>query len=303
MRRHLIKYWREFLSGAIFMLSVLLIMGLGPATLSIPLSGSYRVTTAADGSFASTFALCDINNPATCIALGQQVMTASVPVAIASNQSSIPVTATGSVTANQGGAWSVGQTGTWTVGTNADGSVVPGTAGTKSLLTGCQFNSAAPSLSNGQQVACQTDAQGNVKTTGGVTDGSTAASALYSPIAGRGTTGIQKMVTCDKSAFYDAAATGSTQLVAASGSTVIYICGVHVHTGSTATNVKLVYGTGTNCVTSPVTITPAYQLLANAGFVEETPYWNGLATVAGTALCVNASAANPVQAEVRYAQF
>lgn len=91
MKRHLVRYWREFLAGALSMLALLLILGTGPSTITIPLSGSYRVTTAADGSFASTFALCDINNPATCISLGQQAMTGSVPVAIASNQSNVPI--------------------------------------------------------------------------------------------------------------------------------------------------------------------------------------------------------------------
>lgn len=91
MKRHFVRHWKEFLAGAIAMLGLLVILGTGPTTITLPLSGAYRVTTAADGSFASTFAMCDINNPATCISLGQQAMAGSVPVAIASNQSNVPI--------------------------------------------------------------------------------------------------------------------------------------------------------------------------------------------------------------------
>lgn len=94
MLRHLVRYWKEFLAGAIFTFALLVILGTGPSTITLPLSGAYRVTLAGDGSFASTFALCDINNPATCVALGQQSMAGSVPVAIASNQSNVPINQT-----------------------------------------------------------------------------------------------------------------------------------------------------------------------------------------------------------------
>ena len=47
----------------------------------------------------------------------------------------------------------------------AEGSVAAGTAGTKSLLTGAVYNSSAPTLTTGQQVALQVDANGNLKTT------------------------------------------------------------------------------------------------------------------------------------------
>jgi hypothetical protein len=49
--------------------------------------------------------------------LGQKTMAASTPVVLASNQSSIPVTQSGtwSVFATQSGTWNVGQSGTWTV--------------------------------------------------------------------------------------------------------------------------------------------------------------------------------------------
>ena len=82
------------------------------------------------------------------IALGQTTMSASLPVAIASNQSAIPVTQS---------------TSPWITSDLADGSVAAGAAGTKSMLGGLVFNTAAPSLTNSQQVALQGDAAGNLK--------------------------------------------------------------------------------------------------------------------------------------------
>ena len=44
----------------------------------------------------------------------------------------------------------------------ADGSVAPGTAATESILVGAVHNTTAPTLTNGQQAALQTDANGNL---------------------------------------------------------------------------------------------------------------------------------------------
>ena len=48
---------------------------------------------------------------------------------------------------------------------NTEGSVGAGTAATKSALGGGVFNTAAPTLTNGQQAALQVDSSGNLKTT------------------------------------------------------------------------------------------------------------------------------------------
>lgn len=51
----------------------------------------------------------------------------------------------------------------WIVQDLADGSVAAGVAGTKSMLAGAVFNSSAPSLTNGQQAALQSNASGDLK--------------------------------------------------------------------------------------------------------------------------------------------
>lgn len=76
----------------------------------------------------------------------------------------------GTVTADQGGTWTVQpgntqNTTAWLTQDAADGPVTPGTVASKSQLAGAQYNSTAPTLTTGQQVALQTDASGNLKVT------------------------------------------------------------------------------------------------------------------------------------------
>jgi hypothetical protein len=52
--------------------------------------------------------------------------------------------------------------GPWTTSDAADGSVSGGSAGTKSILSGGQYNSSLPSLTTGQQAALQSDSSGRL---------------------------------------------------------------------------------------------------------------------------------------------
>jgi len=91
------------------------------------------------------------------ISLGQNTMANSFPVTIASDQTPLPVSQSGAwtVTSNQG-------TSPWITKDVADGSVVPGTAGTFSQLAGAVYSSTPPTLTNGQQVALQVDSSGRL---------------------------------------------------------------------------------------------------------------------------------------------
>ena len=102
------------------------------------------------------------------IALGQTTMLASIPVTIASNQSALAV--------SQSGTWTTGRTWTLASGTDSvsvvqstspwvtkdqsDGPVSPGTAASFSQLTGGQYNSTPPTLTNTQQSAFQLTSAG-----------------------------------------------------------------------------------------------------------------------------------------------
>lgn len=111
------------------------------------------------------------------------------------------------------------------------------------------------------------------------------------------------VTACNLYVFYDASTNGDTQVVAPVSGLSIYICGYAIHTGGTATTVKLDYGTGSNCGTGNKALTPGWQLAINADRTADSPFFNGLSVPAGNALCVNASAGNAVQVEIFYTQF
>ena len=102
-------------------------------------------------------------------------------------------------------------------------------------------------------------------------------------------------IACSKAATYDTNANGATQLVAAGS--VIYICGYKIATNA-AINVGLVSGTGTNCATGQVKITPAFQFAANtagiASIGEDTQQFRGLTVPPNLALCINTNAGSAV---------
>lgn len=123
--------------------------------------------------------------------------------------------------------------------------------------------------------------------------------AITGPTTGGLLTGV---IQCDSKAIYDASTSGSTELVALSSGKSIYICGKTIFSGGTA-NVKLIYGTGTACATGSNNLTPAFQLTAQTGLVDPSPFYRGSKTAVSNALCINSSAGVAVQAEVYYTQF
>lgn len=134
--------------------------------------------------------------------------------------------------------------------------------------------------------------------------------AKASYIGGNASGNLTGQVICDKNFIVNAFSTsGSTQEVAASGSTKIYVCGFAVNSAATtAVTFKLVYGTGSNCATSPADLSVAVPLQAvtsNAPVGQNvSPPSNVVwSTTASQALCVNLSAAQAVNAQVWYTQF
>jgi hypothetical protein len=111
-----------------------------------------------------------------------------------------------------------------------------------------------------------------------------------------------KSIKCGSSIVYDASTNGSTQLVALSGATSVYVCGYTIMAGGTV-NVKLITGTGTACVTGTASITPAFQLTAQAGVADGANEYRGLKGASSSELCINTSAGVAVQAIVYYTQF
>ena len=110
------------------------------------------------------------------------------------------------------------------------------------------------------------------------------------------------LIACGSSVVYDASTNGKTQLVALSSGKVTYVCGYTIFAAGTV-NVSLSTGTGTNCGSTSTNITPAFQLTAQTGAVDGSPFYRGLATTASQELCLVTSAGVAVQALVYYTQF
>lgn len=206
------------------------------------------------------------------------------------------------ITGGSAGGTSLADEGTFTQGT------------TNTTPAGCLFTSSVVNLTTGQAgaVRCTNDRMMLVSDplllaaaqAGTATNGS-APSTSSIGVGGNGsgaTGGLQRLqIICDQHAFFDST-TQLTTLVAGVSGRKVYICGYIVSTGATATNIGLTSGTGTNCASTSVAITPVYKLLANDSRGANSPTWNGLITLAnGDNLCQSASAANDHQVEVWYA--
>lgn len=136
----------------------------------------------------------------------------------------------------------------------------------------------------------------------GATGSAAPASAQYMGGNGSGATGglLVGVKTCDQHAFIDSSTALLTVVAGVSGRKT-YVCGYILANDGTATNLSLTSGTGTNCGSTSVAITPAYNVLANQSVGFAGAFWTGLVTLAAADnLCVNASAANGHSAEIWY---
>lgn len=128
------------------------------------------------------------------------------------------------------------------------------------------------------------------------------------PFAVKLTDGTGTAVICNASAVYDTNTNGKTTLVAASGSTVVYVCGFSISQSTTsAVTVSLGSGTGSNCVTTYAAKTPAYPLqaptsISPVGIVHPAGIAPWFQTAAGENLCLQTNAAVSVQVLVQYIQ-
>lgn len=121
-------------------------------------------------------------------------------------------------------------------------------------------------------------------------------------------TGVQSganmvaMLQASASAPINVSTATTTQIVALSGSTKIYVTSFDVIAGGTG-NITFVYGTGTNCGTGQTALTGAYNLTAQAGIAKGSGIGPVLVVPAGNALCVLTSAAVQMSGSVSYTQF
>lgn len=93
----------------------------------------------------------------------------------------------------------------------------------------------------------------------------------------------------------------TTQLVALSGTTSIYVTHLNVIAGGTG-NITFVYGTGSNCGTGTTSLSGAYNLTAQAGLAAGAGLGPVMVVPAGRALCVTTSAAVQMSGFLTYSQ-
>jgi hypothetical protein len=148
------------------------------------------------------------------------------------------------------------------------------------------------SVSGFSEIGCLGQIDDDVKgaiAAGGNTIGNTGSD----PSSGKGT---------PASAPINVSTATTTQIVALSGSTAIYVTSFDVMAGGTG-NITFEYGTGTACATGTTVLTGAYPLTAQAGIAKGSGVGTLLKVPSGNALCVLTSAAVQYSGSVSYQQF
>lgn len=107
-------------------------------------------------------------------------------------------------------------------------------------------------------------------------------------------------ITCPNRAAVSISGSGETQIIAASGTTQIYICSLDL-SGSGGSNFNIAFGTGSNCGTGTTAATGVYQ-----NVLTYSSPWNAVAPLilpAGKAACLNFASSVTAGGTVIYAQF
>ena len=113
---------------------------------------------------------------------------------------------------------------------------------------------------------------------------------------------LATIVACDSSAPLSLSTATTTQIVALVSGKAVYVC-AFVLNGGGATTAKLVSGTGTNCATGQVSLTPAFTMASGTNVATGGGLGYVAKTAAGNALCVTNSAAAAVNVFVSFTQF
>lgn len=112
----------------------------------------------------------------------------------------------------------------------------------------------------------------------------------------------QGQMFCSQKMQYDDTLNGSTRIFTANANSTarVFFCDILINVGATATNVQLRAGTGTNCGTNTVNLTPLFVLPIAGQVYLGGGIFQGLATDPTRDVCVFTSAGNPVQVMAFY---
>ena len=111
-------------------------------------------------------------------------------------------------------------------------------------------------------------------------------------------------VICNKQFIVSAGATALTQVVAAQAGVGISVCGYTFNAGAAAATVQIMSGTGTNCATNQIAITPVFSLGINGSlsFAPGRAFISTPAATPGYALCYVITGTGPMAIAVQYFQ-
>jgi hypothetical protein len=201
----------------------------------------------------------------------------------------------GTFPATQSGAWTVAatQSGSWSLAANQSVNVA-------------QINGVTPLMGAGNtgtgspRVTIATDQAAIAAAGQGATGAAAPAGATLA--GARSGANMVGLIQASASAAITMSTATTTQFVALSGGTSIYITSFDFIAAGT-TNVTLVYGTGSNCGTGTTSLTGAYTLTAQAGVAKGNGLGPVLVVPAGNAFCVTNSQAVVIGGSISYTQF
>ncbi len=110
---------------------------------------------------------------------------------------------------------------------------------------------------------------------------------------------ILNVTPCISQTLANLSGSGNTQLVAASGTTTIKVCQIYFSTINPE-DIKLTYGTGSNCGTGTTDLTGLFKSVQSGLFPFNS--FSPLVVPSGKALCMNQSVAQANGVEVLYVQ-
>lgn len=217
-------------------------------------------------------------------------------------QQKVLIQNTPNVNAVQSGVWTVQPGNTqnstaWLVQDSADGPVGAGTAATKSMLQGVVFNTALPTLTDGQQAAAQADSRGRLLI-GSIASALPTGGNTIGAVTGSGTFTVAGAVTAN------IGTSGSLALDAS-------VTGLQVAQGSTTSGQKgsLFLGAVTTAApsyttaqSSPLSLTTAGALRVDASATTQ-PVSGTVTVTQGTAANLNATIAPLTNSSVVKAQL
>ena len=111
-----------------------------------------------------------------------------------------------------------------------------------------------------------------------------------------------QQILCGKSIEISLGATGITTLVPGITGQSVHICGIYMNAGAAAATYQLTVGTGTNCASNAVLVTPAFSLGIN-GVMEIAHTVAFFSSPSGYSLCHTITGTGPMNVLLSYHQF